>query len=98
MRLDGQPFRIVGVSVPKGEQMNNMGPRDDEQVLLPITTAQTLFTGTDHIDYIIYEPRTREEGAQSIERVRAILGRASLLLASPTRRRCRSSTSPTPSS
>ena len=74
VRLEGQPFQIVGVSVPKGEQMNNMGPRDDEQVLLPITTAQTLFTGTDHIDYIIYEPRTREDGARSIERVRAILG------------------------
>jgi putative ABC transport system permease protein len=75
VRLDGQPFQIVGVSVPKGEQMNNMGPRDDEQVLLPITTAQTLFTGTKHIDYIIYDPLTREDGAQSINRVRTILGR-----------------------
>jgi putative ABC transport system permease protein len=75
VRLEGYPFRIVGVSVPKGEQMNNMGPRDDEQVLLPITTAQTLFTGTDRIDYIIYEPRTRADGAESIERVRTILGR-----------------------
>jgi putative ABC transport system permease protein len=52
-----------------------MGPRDDEQVLLPITTAQRLFTGNNHIDYIIYEPRTREEGGASIERVRALLGR-----------------------
>jgi len=75
VRLEGYPFQIVGVSVPKGEQMNNMGPRDDEQVLLPITTAQTLFTGTDQIDYVIYEPRTREEGTRSIERVRTILGR-----------------------
>ena len=75
VRLDGYPFRIVGVSVPKGEQMNNMGPRDDEQVLLPITTAQTLFTGTDHIDYVLYEPRSREEGWLSIARVRALLGR-----------------------
>ena len=75
VRLEGYPFQIVGVSVPKGEQMNNMGPRDDEQVLLPITTAQTLFTGTDHIDYIIYEPHTREDGAQTIERVRTLLGR-----------------------
>ncbi len=75
VRLDGYPFRIIGVSVPKGEQMNNMGPRDDEQVLLPITTAQTLFTGTDRIDYVLYEPRTREQAALSIERVRTILGR-----------------------
>jgi putative ABC transport system permease protein len=75
VRLEGYPFQIIGVSAPKGEQMNNMGPRDDEQVLLPITTAQTLFTGTDRIDYIIYEPPTREEGPRSIERIRTILGR-----------------------
>jgi len=75
VRLDGHAFRIAGVSEPKGEQMNNMGPRDDEQVLLPISTAQTLFTGSDDIDYILYEPRTREEGAASIERARMLLAR-----------------------
>jgi putative ABC transport system permease protein len=75
VRLDGQPFRIVGVSVPKGEQMNNMGPRDDEQVLMPITTAQMLFNGSDRIDYMIMEPRQREEGAAAIERARALLPR-----------------------
>ena len=75
VRLEGYPFRIVGVSVPKGEQMNNMGPRDDEQVLLPISTTQTLFTGSKDIDYVLYEPRTRDEGGQSIERARTLLGR-----------------------
>jgi len=75
VRLDGQPFRIIGVSVRKGEQMVNMGPRDDEQVLMPISTAQTLFTGSDKIGYVIYEPRTRPEGAASTERVRALLAR-----------------------
>jgi len=75
VRLDGHRFRVVGVSVRKGEQLNNMGPRDDEQVLLPITTAQTLFTGDDLINYIIYEPPTREQGVWSIDRVRALLGR-----------------------
>jgi len=75
VRLDGQPFRIVGLSVPKGEQMVNMGPRDDEQVLMPISTAQTLFTGSDKIGYVIYEPRTRPEGAASTQRVRVLLAR-----------------------
>jgi putative ABC transport system permease protein len=75
VRLDGYPFRIVGVSVPKGEQMVNMGPRDDEQVLMPISTAQTLFTGSDKIGYVIYEPRTRQEGEPSTRSVRAILSR-----------------------
>jgi putative ABC transport system permease protein len=75
VRLEGYPFRIVGVSVPKGEQMVNMGPRDDEQVLMPHTTGQRLFRGTKRIDYVIYEPRTREEGWRSTGRVRAIFAR-----------------------
>jgi len=75
VRLDGYPFRVIGVSAPKGEQMVNMGPRDDEQVLMPISTAQRLFTLNDRIDYVIYEPRTREQAAQSMARVRVLLGR-----------------------
>jgi len=75
VRLEGHPFRIVGVSAPKGEQMINLGPRDDEQVLLPISTAQALFGENDDIGWILYEPRTVDEGKASIERVRAILGR-----------------------
>jgi putative ABC transport system permease protein len=73
VRLDGYPFRIVGVSIPKGQQMVNMGPNDDEQVLLPASTAQALFTGSDRIDHVIYEPRTRADGPASTDRVRAIL-------------------------
>jgi len=75
VRLDGQTFRIVGVSVRKGQQMVNMGPNDDEQVLLPASTAKALFTGTDRGTYVLYEPRTRAEGRASTERVRAILSR-----------------------
>jgi len=75
VRLDGHPFRVVGVSAKKGEQMVNMGPRDDEQVLLPLTTAQTLFTHQDHINYILFDPRSRDEGAEAMDRVRGILGR-----------------------
>jgi putative ABC transport system permease protein len=74
VRLDGHPFRIVGVSIPKGQQMINMGPNDDEQVLMPITTAQTLFTRHDRLQYIVYAPRTRPEGAASTARVRAVVG------------------------
>jgi len=75
VRLEGYPFRVIGVSVPKGEQMVNMGPRDDEQVLMPVTTAQKLLTLSDKIGYVIYEPRSRQEAVHSIERVRTLLGR-----------------------
>jgi putative ABC transport system permease protein len=75
IRIDGHPFRVVGVSAMKGEQMNSMGPRDDEQALMPISTAQALFTGSDAIGHVLYDPVTRDEGAASMARVRALLGR-----------------------
>jgi len=73
VRVDGMPFRVVGVSAVKGEQMINMGPDDDEQVLMPISTAQTLFSGSTRIDHFLYEPRTRADGPASIARARSIL-------------------------
>lgn len=75
VRIEGNPFRVVGVSKKKGEQMVNMGPPDDEQVLMPISTAQTLFTHNDSINYILFDPRSRDEGAEAMDRVRAILSR-----------------------
>jgi putative ABC transport system permease protein len=75
IRIDGHPFRVVGVSAMKGEQMNNMGPRDDEQALMPLSTAQALFTRSDAINYVMYDPVTREAGEASTARARALIGR-----------------------
>jgi putative ABC transport system permease protein len=75
VRIDGHPFRVIGVSAMKGEQMNHMGPRDDEQALMPITTAQALFMPDEVLNYVIYDPLDRERGAASMTRVRALLGR-----------------------
>ncbi|MBI3783123.1 MAG: ABC transporter permease [Deltaproteobacteria bacterium] len=74
VRLDGHPFRVVGVSKAKGEQLMNMGPRDDEQVLLPISVAQTLFTQSDKVDFLLFEPSRREDAAAAISRTRMLLG------------------------
>jgi putative ABC transport system permease protein len=75
VRLDGHPFRVVGVSARKGMQMVNMGPLDDEQVLMPVTTAQALFTRSDAISYVLYDPRSRDEAEESMQRVRSLLSR-----------------------
>lgn len=75
IRIDGHPFRVIGISAMKGEQMNHMGPRDDEQALMPITTAQALFTHSDEVNYVLYDPITRDAGATSMDRVRTLLGR-----------------------
>jgi len=75
VRFEGEPFRVVGILAAKGRQLITMGPEADEQVLLPLPTAQALFTGRRPLDWIVYEPRTAEAGPASIERVRTILGR-----------------------
>jgi putative ABC transport system permease protein len=75
IRIDGHPFRVVGVSAMKGQQMNNMGPNDDEQALMPLTTAQALFTRNDDINYVLYDPLTRDHGVASIQRVRSLIAR-----------------------
>jgi putative ABC transport system permease protein len=75
VRLEGHPFRVVGVAVPKGVQIITIGPFDDEQVLMPISTAQTLVTGSREFEYLMYEPRRREDASTSIGRVRALLAR-----------------------
>jgi putative ABC transport system permease protein len=72
--LAGFPFRIVGVAVPRGQQMINMMTPVDEQVLMPITTAQSLITGSDRVGFILYEPRNRSLAQRSMDEVRAILG------------------------
>jgi len=75
VRLEGHPFRVIGVAVRKGQQIIGIGPPDDEHILLPVTTAQTLFTFDRTYRYLLYEPRTRAEAPASITRVRGLLAR-----------------------
>jgi putative ABC transport system permease protein len=75
VHIEGIPFKVVGITQPKGDQILYMGPGDDEIALLPFTTARTWFTRSDVIDQVIFAPRTREGSWESVRLVRAILGR-----------------------
>jgi putative ABC transport system permease protein len=74
VHIDSIPFRVVGVSEVKGEQIIYIGPADDEVALIPITTAQRWFTQSDLVHDFVFAPRTREESWDTVRYVRALLG------------------------
>jgi putative ABC transport system permease protein len=74
LHIDSIPFRVIGVSRPKGEQIVNFGPNDDEQVLVPVTSAQRWFTLDDKVKEVLLRPRTARESWNAIELVRTLLG------------------------
>ena len=75
VRLDGVAFRVVGVAEAKGMQTVNFGPRDDDRVQVPITTAQRWLSRDDNAGGLVVRVRSPEESWQTLELVRALLGR-----------------------
>jgi len=73
VRVDGVPFRVVGVGRRKGDQIVNMGPRDDELALMPITTAQRRFTREDSVGVLVFAPVSRERSGEAMTAVRELL-------------------------
>ncbi|HLF90489.1 MAG TPA: ABC transporter permease [Anaerolineales bacterium] len=71
VRIEGQPFRVIGILRAKGG--GGFGPSEDDRVLVPLTTAQTrlMRRGNNQVDIIIGQaehangvPQAREEIAQ----------------------------------
>jgi putative ABC transport system permease protein len=73
VRIDSLPFRVVGISRPKGSQMLNFGPNDDEMVLIPYTTAQRWFTQSNAVGDIFAQTRSTQ-GSRALEVARILLG------------------------
>ena len=72
IRIDGQPFRIIGVLESKGGGM--MGSQDN-RVLVPLTTAQTRLNGgsSDSVDIIYVQADSAEVVPSAAEEVSQIL-------------------------
>jgi putative ABC transport system permease protein len=74
VRIEGVPFRVIGVARSKGEQIIFSGPPDDDLALVPVTTAQRWFNRDDLIGQLIFAPRSREVGVEAVQAVRGLLG------------------------
>ncbi len=67
LRIDSIPFRVVGISQPKGSQMLDFGADDDEQVLIPYTTAQRWFTKSESVGAIFAQVDEEEKSGPALE-------------------------------
>jgi putative ABC transport system permease protein len=76
LRLDGQPYRVIGVLESKGG--TGFGNQDD-QVLVPITTAQTRLIGSRRlgrsasVDVVNVEVSQANQVDQAIQQISAVL-------------------------
>ena len=73
VRIEGQPFRVIGVLEKKGG--GAFGSQDD-QILVPLTTAQTRFLKRktpDVVDIILVEAISSDAVPQAIDEISQIL-------------------------
>jgi putative ABC transport system permease protein len=73
VRIEGQPFRLIGVTVAKGGQ----GPgSEDNQIYVPLTTAQTRLirrSTQDRVDIILVQAISAEAVSSAEEEIANIL-------------------------
>lgn len=74
VRIEGQPFRVIGVLEAKGGG-GGFGPSEDDQVMVPLSTAQTrlLRRSADRVDLILVSATSAEAVSQAADEVSAIL-------------------------
>ncbi len=73
LQIESIAFRVVGVARAKGDQLVNLGGRDDRAVLVPHTTAQRWFSREAPLRLVLFAPETREQSWQAIQHTREIL-------------------------
>lgn len=70
VRIQKTNFKVIGVAEEQGMQMfQNL----DENVYIPITTAQKLLLGIDHILYIVAKAKSEGLVDQAVENIRLTL-------------------------
>jgi putative ABC transport system permease protein len=74
VRIEGQPFRVIGILEAKGG--GGFGPSEDERVIVPLTTAQARLirrSGRDRVDMLMVQAITADAIQQASEEVAQIL-------------------------
>jgi putative ABC transport system permease protein len=65
-------FLIVGVAVEKELQISTVNSRHDDQILIPLTTAQQLWGDGKSIDIIFVTPKKNYNSGQVVSEVRGV--------------------------
>ncbi len=74
IQIGSQRFQVVGIAEPKGEQLSEVGNRDDLMVIVPYTTAMRWLWASDRVEEFMLSPRHRELGWLSIRQARQVIG------------------------
>lgn len=73
VRIEGQPFRVLGVLEPRG---GSAFSNEDDQVLVPLTTAQARLlrrSSRDRVDMLLVEAISAQSVPQAAEEIAQIL-------------------------
>ena len=74
LQIESMRFRVVGIAVPKGDQLIGINGKDDLALLIPYTAAQRWLLRSDQVEQIVFAPVTREESWGAIRNAREVLG------------------------
>ncbi len=72
IRIDGQPFRIIGILTPRG---GSAFGSEDNVVIIPFSTAQSrlIRRSNDHVDFILVQAVSTDLVTQATEEISQIL-------------------------
>ncbi|MBN1480370.1 ABC transporter permease [candidate division KSB1 bacterium] len=73
IRINGVTFKVIGVAVEKKLQTAQINSRHDDQVLVPLTTAQQLWGDGRHIDLIFVKPKQGKSSSLAAEEIRQVM-------------------------
>lgn len=72
IRIDGQPFRVIGILTPRG---GSAFGSEDNVVIIPFSTAQSrlIRRSNDHVDFILVQAVSTDLVTQATEEISQIL-------------------------
>ncbi len=73
IRINGITFEIVGIAVDKKNQMSQINSRHDDQVLVPLSTAQQLWGDGRSLDLIFVKAKEGKNTSQATAEIRQIM-------------------------
>jgi putative ABC transport system permease protein len=73
IRINGVTFQVIGVAVEKKLQTAQINSRHDDQVLVPLTTAQQLWGDGRHIDLVFVKAKEGKSSSLATAEIRKLM-------------------------
>jgi len=74
LKIDQQRFTVIGIMESRGKGLNSYNSQDNN-VFVPITTAQTHFWGNDRVGHILMRAKDYQLVDQAVREVKTVLKR-----------------------